>query len=312
MTLTSSILSEGYIGLENQALGLAEAANLAPAICRITPKPFWRHLPARVWPRPLTAAEGIEQIGPGLLIAAGGTAAAIAAAFRLRDGRCIVQVQNPRMRLARFDLFVVNRHDEIEGCNVIVTRTALHRATAARLAEARIEWADRMSALACGRPLVAVLLGGSNGRLRLDVPVATSLAEKLAALAVRERAAIAVTPSRRTALDVVATMQRVLEPAGAWIWDGQGPNPYFGLLASADTIVVTADSISMVSEAVATKVPVLVAELPGRSRRVGLFLRALRDVGRIRPFNGRLEWYDAQPLDDTLEAGHEMRRRLGF
>ena len=36
----------------------------------------------------------------------------------------------------RFDLVVVNRHDEMTGPNVVVTRTALHRVTPARLAEA--------------------------------------------------------------------------------------------------------------------------------------------------------------------------------
>ena len=308
----SSILTEGYAGLENQALGLAEAAGLAPSICRITPRPFWRRLPARAWPRPLSAVDGIEQVGPGLLIAAGGTAASVAVALRARDGRPLVQVQNPRMPLDRFNLVVVNAHDEIRGPNVIVTRTALHRATPARLLQALGAWSERLTALAGGRPLVAVLIGGSNGRLRLDANSGAELAAKLAHMADRDGVALAVTPSRRTAPDVIDALRTTLQPRGAWIWDGQGDNPYFGLLAAADAIVVTADSISMVSEAVATASPVLVAELPGRSRRIGRFLRSLHDMGRIRIFDGRLKRYDAYPLDDTAEAGQEMRRRLGL
>ena len=46
-----------------------------------------------------------------------------------------------------------------------------------------------------------------------------------------------------------------LAPLGAWIWDMEGDNPYFGLLALADVIVATLDSISMVSEAAATHAP---------------------------------------------------------
>ena len=305
----ANILSESYAGLENQAVGLAEAAGLAPSLCRITPRPFWRRLPARIWPNPPSAVDGLETLQPGLIVAAGGTAAAVASAIRRRDRRLVVQVQNPRMNLDRFDLIVANRHDEITGPNVIVIRTALHRATASRLATARTEWAARLTT---DRPLVAVLLGGSNGRFRLDTPTATTLADNLALMMDRDHVAIAATPSRRTSPEAIAILRSRLEPRGGTVWDGTGENPYFGLLASAALIVVTADSISMVSEAVATSAPVLVADLPGRSRRIGLFLKDLRDANRIRRFTGRFDPFEAAPLDDTPEAGQEMRRRLGL
>ena len=75
----------------------------------------------------------------------------------------VVQVQHPRMDPRRFDLIVVNRHDELTGPNVVVTRTALHRVTPQRLAEAAEAWRGHVAALP--RPLVAVLVGGCNGRL---------------------------------------------------------------------------------------------------------------------------------------------------
>jgi len=107
-------------------------------------------------------------------------------------------------------------------------------------------------------------------------------------------------------------MLAALDPERAWTWDGSGENPYLGLLACADLIVVTGDSVSMVSEAVATSAPVLIAELPGRSRRIGRFIDGLTQDGRVRPFRGRLESWDVSPLDDTPWAAAEMRRRLGF
>jgi uncharacterized protein len=76
--------------------------------------------------------------------------------------------------------------------------------------------------------------------------------------------------------------------------------------------VVTVDSVSMVSEAVATHAPVMLARLPGKSRRIGLFTDALVADGRVRPFEGRLETWPVQPMNDTQEAAAEMRRRLGF
>jgi len=101
-------------------------------------------------------------------------------------------------------------------------------------------------------------------------------------------------------------------PGGGWMWEGTGDNPYFGLLALADAVVVTEDSVSMVSEAVATSAPVLLAGLPGKSRRIRLFNQYLQEDGRVRPFAGRLEIWPVMPMDDTAAAGDEVRQRLGL
>jgi mitochondrial fission protein ELM1 len=111
---------------------------------------------------------------------------------------------------------------------------------------------------------------------------------------------------------VTRALADTLTPLGGWIWDGTGENPYFGLLALADAIVVTIDSVSMVSEAVATRAPVMLAGLPGSSRRIGLFTQGLKADGRVRDFAGRCEMWPVEPLDDTPAAAAEMRRRLDF
>jgi uncharacterized protein len=306
--LAAAILSEPLAGLQAQALGLAEAAGLDPALHALRPLAPWRWIAARAWPAPLRAVR-LPPLEEGIVIGAGGMAARVAAALR-RSGRPAVQVQHPRMDPRRFDLIVVNRHDGLTGPNVVVTRTALHRATPARLAGAAKAWAPRLGHLP--RPLVAVLVGGSNGRYRFDAPVAAALGATLADMMRQDRVGLALTPSRRTSPEAVAALRSAVEPFGAWVWDGEGDNPYFGLLALADAIVVTEDSVSMVSEACATGAPVMLARLPGRSRRIALFNRLLADDGRVRDFQGRLELWPAVPVDDTPAAGAALRRLLGL
>jgi uncharacterized protein len=68
----------------------------------------------------------------------------------------------------------------------------------------------------------------------------------------------------------------------------------------------------MVSEAVATSAPVMLADLPGHSRRNALFTEGLMRDGRVRAFAGRLETWPVAPLDDTPVAAAEMCRRLGL
>ncbi len=308
----AAILSEGYAGLENQGLGLAEAAGWSTRTCCISPRGIWKRLPARIWPRPLRSIVGLD-VDPGeIVVSTGGTAAAVGAALR-REGRAraVVQVQNPRFDPRAFDVVVANRHDRLSGPNVIVTRTALHRVTPARLAQARQDWAAMLRP-ADRRPLVSVLVGGANGRFRFGRDEAAGLAASLDAMCRRDKVAIALTPSRRTAPEAVAVLRKAVLPHGGFVWDGTGANPYLGLLACADAIVATCDSISMVSEAVATAASVHVAILPGRSRRIGLFLDDLRRDRRIRNFEGRFDPFHAQPVDDTADAARDTLRRLGY
>ena len=296
--------------MESQARGLAEAAGLSPDLRLLNPRGLWRYLSASFWPAPLCAIDrsALAPPLPDLIIGCGIKAGAVMAA--LSKTVCRVMVQRPVSNLSRFDLVVVGRHDQVTGPNVVVTRTALHRVTPARLAEAAAAWGPRLAHLP--RPLVAVLVGGSNGRFRLDAAVGARLAGELAGMMRRDKVGLVVTPSRRTDPAVIRVLTEMLRPLGAYVWDMQGENPYFGLLALANAIVVTGDSVSMMSEAVATSAPVLVVALPGRSHRQGLFTRGLFNEGRARPFLGRLETWPVEPLNDTPEAAAEMCRRLGI
>ncbi|MEI7712828.1 MAG: mitochondrial fission ELM1 family protein [Rhodospirillales bacterium] len=310
MSHNTWILSEGYAGLQAQALGLAEAAGLIPDMRVLKPTGLSRKLPARFWPRPLgVVADAMRGPAPDLAIGCGGMAGAVLAALR-RTGPRVVQVQNPRMDIRKFDLVVANTHDELTGPNVVVARTALHRVTPARLTAEAERWRDRLAPLK--RPLVAVLLGGNNGRYTLDTAVGGRLAADLAAMAKRDGVGIAVTPSRRTDPAVTALMRAILAPVGGWVWDFTGDNPYFGMLALADLIVVTQDSVSMISEASATATPVMFAPLPGKSRRQGIFIDTMMKEGRVKPFAGRYALWPVAPLNDTPLVAAEMCRRLGL
>lgn len=315
MQTACAVLTEPLAGLRSQAQGLAEAAGWTPEMRTLTPLFPWRHLPPAWWPSPLRAvdAQALAAPFPDVLIGCGGKAAAVLAGLRhLRPVRppARVIVQHPRMDPRGFDLVVAARHDRLVGPNVIVTRTALHRATPSRLAAEAQIWRSHLAHLP--RPLVVVLVGGSNGRFRLGKAEGDSLARALAGMMQLDRVGLALTPSRRTDPAVRAALIDTLRPLGGWVWDGAGPNPYFGLLGLADAIVVTADSVSMVSEAAATSAPVLLHRLPGRSRRIDLFLDGLVADGRARDFMGRLELWQSGALDDTAWAAQEMRRRLGL
>ena len=91
------------------------------------------------------------------------------------------------------------------------------------------------------------------------------------------------------------------------IWDGTGDNPYYAYLAIADALLVTADSVSMVSEAAATGKPVHILELDGGDAKFARFHAAMREAGITRSFAGRIERWTYAPPDDTARAGAALR-----
>ncbi len=311
---TCWILSDGKVGMEVQCLGLAEALGFEPAIKRIEVIRPWRWLAPRLIPNPLAAIDperdSLEPPWPDLLISCGRQTVAPAMAIRKANagGTFTVQIQNPIVDPACFDLVIAPRHDRIEAPNAIVTVGGLNRVTAGRLAAAAAHYGPRFEALP--RPLVAVILGGNNKVYRFTRKTAQRLGERLALLSRREHAGLLVTASRRTDAKVMAIIRQALAGRPAEIWDGSGDNPYFGFLALADAFVVTGDSVNMVCEAATTGKPVHIVELEGGSAKFRDFHETLRNAGITRPFEGRLEHWSYPALRDTEHAAAEVRRRL--
>ncbi len=306
--MEARIICGNLAGLRNQALGLVEAAALRPDMRTVEWRGLARHFTplGMVSPRHFVARNVVAPPLPRVVVACGGQGSRVAAKLRSPAVRAVA-VQDPRMNLQNFDLVFAARHDGISGKNVFVTRTALHRVTPERLTSYAAVWAPALAHLP--RPLVAVLLGGNNGRYRFGAAEARDLAGKLAAV-MREGAGVAITASRRTSPQAVAVLRELLGPLGAWIWTGGTSNPYFGLLGLADAVVVTADSVSMVSEAVATPLPVYLFRLPGKSSRIGAFMDMMAADGRVRDFAGKLDFWESAPMDDTPAAGAALRALL--
>lgn len=307
------VVHDGKIGMANQVIGLAEAVGFPFAEKRLEIRAPWRHLAPQLWLQPLAApgpaGDRLQPPWPDLLIACGRLAAAPAlAAKRASGGRVFwVQVQDPRFARREVDLMVVPEHDPARGENVFPTLGAVHRVTAARLAEGARRFAPQLAGLP--RPLVAVLIGGDNRVYRLSESRFAALVDQLAALA-RAGFGIAVTPSRRTGPAAEQLLRDRLAGLPVFIWDGAGDNPYFGLLGLADAVLVTADSVSMVSEAAATGKPVHVIDLDGGSAKFARFHAAMRAAGVTRPFAGTIEDWRYAPPDDTARAAAEIRRLL--
>jgi mitochondrial fission protein ELM1 len=275
---------------------------------------YWSWLPAGLAPVPLRALRGagdrLAAPWPRLVVACGRRSIGPALAVkRASHGRTIAAyVQNPEFAGRQFDLVVALAHDRLSAENTVVVETALHPVTPEGLAAAAAAWRPRLNPTQA--PLLGVLVGGDNGPYRLS-QAALGLLLAILADARRRGAHVALTPSRRTG----AAARRFLADAvadddGVFIWNGCGDNPYLGILGLADRLLVTADSVSMISEALATGRPTHILPLEGRGRRHDAFLERITAARLVSPVAGTaLDWSFAghPPISSVDEPARRLR-----
>lgn len=316
---TCWVVTDGNAGMENQCRGLAEALGVIAQVKRLRLRAPWEWLPPRLG-RLANPLAGLDARGdmlnppwPDLLIATGRRTVAVSAMIKRLNSRTVtVQIQNPHFPVSAFDLVVTPAHDRLSGANVITTAGALHRVTRVRLDMAAQEFRSALAHLP--RPLIAVLIGGANKAYRMNPQIIARFADSLRDLAAETGCSFAVTPSRRTGDDNIAALRKGLAGTPHTLWEGEGANPYFGYLGLADAVIVTSDSVNMVSEACASQKPVYVYNLPGGSAKFNAFHTAMRESGAVRPFipgqTTRLESWTPPAIDDTATVARAVKRLL--
>jgi len=309
------MLSDGRAGNVRQAAALAAALGFDSARnWHLQPRAPWRwaaprRLPGVAWGFGKAFARALAQ-PPRLAIGCGRQAALATRLLRARGSR-VVQILDPRLDPALWDLVVAPEHDGLSGANVISMLGSLHPVDDHWLAQARADF-DALAQLP--RPRIALLVGGPGRHAPLDEAGFAALLEQVESTCLEEGGSLLATTSRRTPPEWKRRLQapRQRPPGLCWLGgDGDAAaNPYAGLLAWADRIVCTPDSVNMISEACATAAPVFVAtpeRVSGRPRR---FLDTLRANGRIRLVDVTLAPFKVEPLRETARVAAEVRSWL--
>ncbi len=303
MALTCWILSDGRIGTENNARGVAEALGLEYTVVPVTLRQPWRTLSP--WLR-IGLHKGVQMVRPAgpwpdLLITAGRTPAVGSVYIGQQSPKTVrIHITNPGVSPTLFDLVIAPEHDQLRGPNTLTSVGALHRVTTEKLVQAAEQWAPHFNHLP--RPWHVLLVGGDTKDFTLSAEHAASM---IAALKTKG-GSVLVTASRRTSPTARAALS-----AADYLWDGSGENPYFGLLALADDLYVTSDSISMLSEAASTGKLVYIMPLSGHSAKHTRFHQALVTGGHAQ-FFGSPTLTDWSPvlLEDMKKATAKIRELL--
>lgn len=305
MTARVWVLADPRPGTAAQALGIAERLG----------EPFrtidlaWGRL-ARL-PLPFGTLAGLDAAArasfvppwPALAISAGRRSGPLALWLGGRGVRTVHAMRAAGAR--RFDLNVVGRHDApAPAPNLLTILGAAHRLSPKRLAEARAAFAG-LAALPS--PRVALLVGGPVRAEGMAPASAATLGARVTGFA----GSVLATASRRTGAAATEALAAAVSgvPHRLHRWGAAGPNPFLGFLAWADAVVVTGDSVSMISESLVTAAPVFIAPIGGEGRRHLALHRSLYDTGQARPLEAAPAPFLRAPLDEVGRIVAEIRSR---
>lgn len=211
----------------------------------------------------LAGSSPLEAPWPDLVLCSGRGAEAVAFWLKRQNPRLrIVFVGTPWSALRHFDLVITTPQYRLpQAPNVLHNLLPVHDVTPERIAAEAARWEGRLAQLP--RPFTAVLVGGSSGPYLFTPTSAGRLGREASALAAAAGGSLLVTTSARTGEAATDALQAAITaPSFFYRWQADATdNPFHAFLGLASRIIVTADSISMLSEAVSTAKPVLLFDI---------------------------------------------------
>ena len=305
-------------GSETQCRGLAEALDFTSySLQPISKAGFLKFIPRRFWFSFLSFERGLlksisKNEKPDLIISSGTRASALSAFLKKEHPEIrVINLLNPRLPQALFDLIVTPEHDRLMGENVLTTLGSLHSVTPEKLAQEREKFQEHFNKLT--PPIVSIFLGGPSKSFKMTAQNFEVFGQQVAHLYRTQQASFLVSFSRRTPQAFKDLFLKATKGIPLELYDpetSKGENPYFAYLGMADTLIVSADSISMVTEACATGKPVLVMGRAQMPRKFQRFHKAFEQHNHTRPFKGSLEKWAVVPLNETQRIAQIVRKKL--
>lgn len=306
-------VSDGRRGIDNQALGLAEAVSrlrggLQIAHHIVSHGSTFAALPPSLQ---LTAKRDFGLPEADLVIGCGRQAIApLIALQRGGSSAFTTYIQDPRLDPSRFDLVIAPEHDGLSGPFVETMIGAPNRITEEQIITGTLSEAERLSRLPM--PRAAFLIGGDSKTHKMtNANIADHIA---AAKSLHDTGySLMITTSRRTpvaAQEAWETFSK--DKATVWLHtpDTDAPNPYFAFLGGAELSLITEDSTNMLTEGCSTGKPVIRLPMDGKPGKFAKLYDTLETRCGVERWTGTIPTETYPPLNETERVAQRLLERM--
>ena len=306
------LLTEGYHGMISQVEGLAKALNADFQHRIVRLNWLWNYIPPKLSPVSRLILKDGQYITENekfdLVISCGRKSVIPSIFFKKKNKKVFtIHIQNPKVRFDNFDLIVVPEHDKLKGENIITSKGAIHYITRSEIEKAKPYLLNKIQ----NEKIVSLILGGPNKYYNFSNEELTNIFKEIKSSFISQGYKAIIIPSMRTP-------KRIIDLAiNEFLTDGLvvssvDKQAYLSSLAIANSIVVTCDSTSMISETATSGKPIFVAHMqPKRNNyRFKRFYKLFRKLGVIKNLGEKIENWTYDSFNEAERIATIINSRL--
>ena len=306
------LLTEGYHGMISQVEGLAKALNADFQHRIVKLKWLWNYIPPKLSPVSRLILKNEQYITENEkfdLVISCGRKSVIPSIFIKKKNKKIftIHIQDPKVRFNNFDLIVAPEHDELKGENVITSKGAIHYITRLEIEKARSYLLDKVK----NEKIVSLILGGPNKYYNFSNEELTNIFREIKSSFISQGYKAIIIPSMRTPKRIIDLAINEFLTDG-FVVNSVDKQAYLSSLAIANSIVVTCDSTSMISEAATSGKPIFVAHMqPKRNNyRFKRFYKLFGELGVIKNLGEKIENWTYDSFNEAERIATIINSRL--
>tara|TARA_B100000700_G_scaffold95372_1_gene107419 strand:+ start:166 stop:1116 length:951 start_codon:yes stop_codon:yes gene_type:complete len=309
LKLKALLLTQGMHGMISQVEGLAKALGLSFRHETIELNRFWNFFPPKLTP----VFDGVLKkkfiCDARIIISCGRKSVIPSILLKKRFKKQIfnIHIQDPKVNLNNFDTIICPEHDNLNGGNVIKTKGAIHYLTNNEI-EKNINYLKIKND---HKKIITFILGGPNKYYSFSDKQMERMFAKIKNMFISSKYKLIVIPSYRTPENIIKLAFNYFNQDHLVIRETD-KKAYLSSLGLANTIIVTCDSTSMISEAAITGKPVYIAQMNHKRsiHRFEKFYKLFNDLGIIRNLEDKIDHWTYNGLDEVNRAASIVKERM--
>ncbi len=308
--LKALLLTQGMHGMISQVEGLAQALNLDYKHHTIKLKKFWNYIPPKFTPISENVLSKKFACEAKVIISCGRKSVIPSIALKKKFGKNIlnIHIQDPKVKLSNFDFIVAPEHDGLKGENVLISKGAIHYLTNDELDVNKNYLESRINSQ---KKIVSLIIGGPTKYYDYNEKVVDSIFLKIKQNFLDNNYQLIVVPSMRTPQNIIDKAKNYFNEDQIII-PNVDKKAYLSSLKNADHIIVTCDSISMISEAAITGKPIYVAQMPTikSNKRFKFFFNLFASLNIIKELGSPVENWNYNRLNETNKIANQIKKKI--
>ena len=259
--LKALLLTEGMHGMISQVEGMAKALNTEYSHKIVRLSFPWNLIPPKFTPISQIVLKDKIYLNegeiPDLIISCGRKSVIPSILLKKKNPNIFtIHIQNPKVDSKNFSAVIIPMHDSYYGSNVFRSEGAIHYITNEEINAAKDYLADKIKS----KKIISIILGGPNKYYSFSSNQLIEIFNSIKHFFISKGYEAIIVPSLRTPKTIIELAKKEMSKFG-YVVDSVDKQAYLSAYALATYIIVTCDSISMISEASASGKPIYVAHM---------------------------------------------------